>query len=143
MICPDFGATQQGRLEGTGAIQQRRLKALVQVAPAPANLGGADATRLKSVREGTAGLKVHVYHGKGRSVSLRSLKRYDVVVTTYTTMALEAPLHVGPRKGVSALKPIDLCDDTSDDDDSSNDGDPNLVEVPGGLPKGTPTLLGF
>lgn len=58
-----------------------------------------------------------MYHGKGRHVSLEQLERYDVVLTTYTLLALEAPLHVGGRRAGTQNKPIDLCSDSSPSED--------------------------
>ncbi|KAK9816469.1 hypothetical protein WJX72_000674 [[Myrmecia] bisecta] len=40
----------------------------------------------------SAGVSVHVYHGKAREgVTAQHLARYSVVLTTYTTMALQSP----------------------------------------------------
>ncbi len=60
-----------------------------------------------------------MYHGLGRDKTARALKRYNVVLTTYATMAREAP--VQPIKaGGTTKKPIDLCEDSSSDDDDSD-----------------------
>jgi len=59
---------------------------------------------------------VHVYHGKARAESAGDLARYGVVLTTYTTMALEAPSRPDAKSGASAATPIDLCDSSSDSD---------------------------
>ncbi|KAK4701080.1 hypothetical protein P7C70_g5154, partial [Phenoliferia sp. Uapishka_3] len=38
---------------------------------------------------GSKRLKWHVYHGEGREVSKKQLRKFDVVITTYQTLALE------------------------------------------------------
>lgn len=65
---------------------------------------------------------MHVYHGKGRHISLDKLEQYDVVLTTYTLMALEAPLHVGGRRTGTQNKPVDLCSDSSSSEDEADGG---------------------
>ena len=59
---------------------------------------------------------MHVYHGKARAESAADLARYGVVLTTYTTMALEAPSRPDAKSGTSAATPIDLCESSSDSD---------------------------
>lgn len=59
---------------------------------------------------------MHVYHGKARAETAADLARYGVVLTTYTTMALEAPSSPDAKSGTSAATPIDLCDSSSDSD---------------------------
>ncbi|PSC70181.1 SNF2 family DNA-dependent ATPase [Micractinium conductrix] len=49
-----------------------------------------------------AGISVHVYHGKGKAVSSQTLSQYAVVLTTYQTMALEAPKRDGAPRGSGA-----------------------------------------
>ncbi|KAK9831907.1 hypothetical protein WJX81_008001 [Elliptochloris bilobata] len=67
----------------------------------------------------SAGLTVHVYHGKARAETAADLARYGVVLTTYATMALEAPSRPDAKSGTSAATPIDLCESSSD---SGEDG---------------------
>lgn len=65
-----------------------------------------------------AGLTVHVYHGKGKEVSAAHLARFGLVVTTYTTLSLQAPSRPPElSKNAGIDTPIDLCTDDSDDDD--------------------------
>jgi hypothetical protein len=63
-------------------------------------------------RRGAAGLRVHVHHGKGKLAHAASLACFDVVLTTYTTMAHESPPRPEDlrRRGDGAAALIDLCD---------------------------------
>lgn len=45
-----------------------------------------------------------VYYGKNRSLTPAELKRYDVVITTYQTVALEHDLGATARGGAPAAK---------------------------------------
>ncbi|GIM06399.1 hypothetical protein Vretimale_10704 [Volvox reticuliferus] len=70
----------------------------------------------------TAGLVVHVYHGKDRASSARQLAAMGVVLTTYGTLAQEAPsrdkqaVRLG-RQGTSNT-PINLAADDSGGEES-------------------------
>lgn len=46
------------------------------------------------------GLRTHVYHGRSRAWTGQELAKYSVVLTTYATMALEAPARAVVKKGV-------------------------------------------
>ncbi|KAK9822145.1 hypothetical protein WJX74_010771 [Apatococcus lobatus] len=59
-----------------------------------------------------AGIVTHVYHGKGRGLAAAALARFGCVVTTYTTLAMEAPDR--PQHGSG---PLDYCSSSSNEDD--------------------------
>ena len=73
-----------------------------------------------------AGLSLHVYHGRGKSGSAAELACYGVVLTTYTTMALEAPSRKLHGSRGKARTPIDLCESSTDDDVPEEEGEPPL-----------------
>ena len=85
---------------------------------------------------------MHVYHGKARAESAPDLARFGVVLTTYTTMALEAPSRPDAKSGASAATPIDLCDSSSDSD---ADGAPpaRAAAAPGPEPRRQSRLPGL
>lgn len=45
-----------------------------------------------------------VYYGKNRTMSAAELKRFDIVITTYQTVALEHDIGAAARSGVPAAK---------------------------------------
>ena len=69
-----------------------------------------------------AGLCVHVYHGRGKAGSAEELACYGVVLTTYTTMALEAPSRQLHGSRGKARAPIDLCETSTDDEQPAHAG---------------------
>ena len=62
-----------------------------------------------------AGMTVYMYHGKQRGIDPKQLSRYACVLTTYTTMGMEAAPKEGLKQGISNMQPIQLPD--SDDED--------------------------
>ena len=61
---------------------------------------------------------MHVYHGKGRAGSAEELASFGVVLTTYATMALEAPARALHGQRGKAAQPIDLCESSEEDEDA-------------------------
>lgn len=58
-----------------------------------------------------------MYHGKQRGVDPKQLSRYACVLTTYTTMAMEAASKQDLKQGSSVSQPDELPD--SDQEDST------------------------
>ncbi|BDA41061.1 Helicase-like transcription factor CHR28 [Coccomyxa sp. Obi] len=52
----------------------------------------------------SVGLRTHVYHGRSKAWTGQELAKYSVVLTTYATMALEAPARASIKKGDKARK---------------------------------------
>lgn len=50
-----------------------------------------------------AGVQVHVYYGRNRAWTAQEMARYGVVLTTYATMALEAPKRAGIKHGEACM----------------------------------------
>ncbi|KAA6420225.1 MAG: hypothetical protein FRX49_09888 [Trebouxia sp. A1-2] len=63
-----------------------------------------------------AGMTVYVYHGKGRGVKPQQLARYTCVLTTYTSMGMEAGPRSDAKHGTNPGQPIELEDSGNDDD---------------------------
>ena len=63
----------------------------------------------------SAGMTVYVYHGKARGVKAQQLARYSCVLTTYTSMGMEAPSRANAKQGTSLNQPIHLHDESDDD----------------------------
>lgn len=61
-------------------------------------------------------MTVYVYHGKGRGVKAQQLARYSCVLTTYTSMGMEAAPRGDAKHGTNAGQPIELEDSGNDDD---------------------------
>ena len=57
---------------------------------------------------------MYVYHGKGRGVKAQQLARYSCVLTTYTSMGMEAPPRAHPKQGAHSDLPIPLEADFDD-----------------------------
>lgn len=55
-----------------------------------------------------AGMTVYMYHGKGRGVKPQQLARYNCVLTTYTSMSMEAAPKADAKQGTNLLQAIDL-----------------------------------
>lgn len=72
------------------------------------------ARELQSKVAPPAGMTVYVYHGKGRGVKAQQLARYSCVLTTYTSMGMEAPSRAHPKQGAHSDLPIPLEDDFDD-----------------------------
>ncbi|CAL8466655.1 g6191 [Coccomyxa elongata] len=52
----------------------------------------------------SVGLRTHVYHGRSKAWTGQELAKYSVVLTTYTTMALEGPARASMKKGGNTRK---------------------------------------
>ena len=59
-----------------------------------------------------AGMTVYVYHGKGRGVLPQQLARYNCVLTTYTSMSMEAAPKASSKQSTNPLEVIDLDDES-------------------------------
>lgn len=53
-------------------------------------------------------MTVYMYHGKGRGVNPHQLARYNCVLTTYTSMSMEAAPKASAKQGTHPLQAIDL-----------------------------------
>lgn len=51
-------------------------------------------------------MTVYVYHGKGRGVLPQQLARYNCVLTTYTSMSMEA----APKASKQSTNPLEIID---------------------------------
>lgn len=60
-------------------------------------------------------MTVYVYHGKGRGVKPQQLARYNCVLTTYTSMSMEAAPKASSKQGTNPTLAIELDDDMEDD----------------------------
>ncbi len=65
-----------------------------------------------------AGMTVYLYHGKGRGVKPQQLARYSCVLTTYTSMGMEAAPRGDAKHGTNAGQPIELQDSENEEDDT-------------------------
>ena len=61
-------------------------------------------------------MTIYMYHGKQRGIDPKQLSRYACVLTTYTTMGMEAAPKGDLKQGSSMSQPIQLPD--SDDEDN-------------------------
>lgn len=66
-------------------------------------------------------MTVYLYHGKGRGVKPQQLARYSCVLTTYTSMGMEAAPRGDAKNGTNAGQPIELEVD-GDEEDSTTAG---------------------
>lgn len=91
-------------------------------------------------------LRILIYHGaaKKKHTTKKSLQKYDVVITTYATVALEKPSYDELFK---KRKKDDFIASDSEDFDKRTKKDGPLINFPWyrvGLPLGFPSLfLGF
>lgn len=60
-------------------------------------------------------MTTYMYHGKQRGVDPKQLSRYACVLTTYTTMAMEAASKEDRKHGSSVSQPVDLPDSDQED----------------------------
>ncbi|KAM0802320.1 SNF2 family N-terminal domain-containing protein [Usnea florida] len=72
---------------GSGPPNARRASSTLVIAPSSVLLDAWKDEFQKHVRPGQ--LRIYKYHGNGRKVDIDSLVEYDVVLTTYATIALE------------------------------------------------------
>lgn len=75
-----------------------------------------------------AGMTVYMYHGKGRGVKPQQLARYSCVLTTYTSMGMEAGPRNDAKHGTNPGQPIEL-EDSGNDDDAAVTGNADLVTL--------------
>ena len=64
-----------------------------------------------------------MYHGKQRGVDPKQLSRYACVLTTYTTMGMEAASKEDLKKGSSLSQPVELPDSDEEDNTAALPGD--------------------
>ncbi|KAL0049899.1 hypothetical protein WJX82_000239 [Trebouxia sp. C0006] len=79
-----------------------------------------------------AGMTVYMYHGKGRGVKPQQLARYSCVLTTYTSMGMEAGPRADAKHGTNPGQPIEL-EDSGNDDDAAATGGKGKKKVAGPL----------
>lgn len=60
-------------------------------------------------------MTTYMYHGKQRGVDPKQLSRYACVLTTYTTMAMEAASKADLKQGSSVSQPVELPDSDQED----------------------------
>ena len=70
-----------------------------------------------------------MYHGKQRGIDPKQLSRYACVLTTYTTMGMEAASKEDLRQGSSVSQPDDLPDSDEEDNTAALPGD-NMTNQP-------------
>lgn len=56
-----------------------------------------------------------MYHGKQRGVDPKQLSRYACVLTTYTTMAMEAASKADLKQGSGVTQPVEVPDSDQED----------------------------
>ena len=66
------------------------------------------------LRHACAGMTIYMYHGKQRGVDPKQLSRYACVLTTYTTMGMEAASKDDLKQSNSMSQSVD-----SDDEDGT------------------------
>lgn len=64
-----------------------------------------------------------MYHGKQRGVDPKQLSRYACVLTTYTTMGMEAASKEDLKQGNSISQPVQLPDSDDEDNTAAFPGD--------------------
>ncbi|KAL0027476.1 hypothetical protein WJX77_004115 [Trebouxia sp. C0004] len=79
-----------------------------------------------------AGMTVYMYHGKGRGVKPQQLARYSCVLTTYTSMGMEAGPRSDAKHGINPGQPIEL-DEFGNDDDAAVTGSKGKKKLAGPL----------
>lgn len=75
------------------------------------------------------GMTIYMYHGKQRGIDPKQLSRYACVLTTYTTMGMEAASKEDLRQGSSVSQPDDLPDSDEEDNTAALPGD-NMTNQP-------------
>lgn len=60
-----------------------------------------------------AGMTIYMYHGKQRGVDPKQLSRYACVLTTYTTMGMEAASKEDLKHSNSISQPVDSDEDST------------------------------
>lgn len=68
-------------------------------------------------------MTTYMYHGKQRGVDPKQLSRYACVLTTYTTMAMEAASKEDLKQGSSISQPGELPDSDGEDITAAPPGD--------------------